>query len=81
MSKKQGAETALDEKTDLPAADPAVSVPQDPAVEPPAEPDTAPIEGPAAEPKPLWEPHEEVPSAGGSYVRQPDGTLIKAEEA
>ena len=26
-----------------------------------------------------WEPHEEIPQGGGSYVRQPDGSLVKVE--
>ncbi len=28
-----------------------------------------------------WEPHEEIPQGGGSYVRQPDGSLVKVAEA
>lgn len=28
---------------------------------------------------PLWEPHEEVPAQGGSFVRQPDGSLAKSD--
>ena len=27
-----------------------------------------------------WQPHEEIPQAGGSYVRQSDGSLVKASE-
>ena len=32
-------------------------------------------------PQPLWEDHEHVPSAGGSFIRMPDGSLVKEEEA
>lgn len=29
---------------------------------------------------PLWAPHEHVPHQGGSYIRQPDGSLTREEE-
>ncbi len=32
-------------------------------------------------PVPMWDDHEHVPSGGGSFVRMPDGSLVKEEEA
>ena len=49
----------------------------------PAAAETAPAPVPApeteGEPAFAWEPHEEIPQAGGSYIRQSDGSLVKAE--
>lgn len=30
--------------------------------------------------EPLWAPGEEVPSAGGSWIRRPDGSLVRDTE-
>lgn len=49
-----------------------------PPVPPAPEPDAvAPAD---VAPAPLWAPHEHVPQEGGSFVRQPDGSLLRTEE-
>ena len=52
-----------------------------PAAPAPPAPGAAPAPAEPAPPAPLWEPHEHIPSEGGSFLRQPDGSLTKAEEA
>lgn len=51
----------------------------DAATKPAPEPADAAADAPLT--APLWEPHEEVPAQGGSFVRQPDGSLTKADPA
>lgn len=53
------------------------AVPTEAAAEKPTKPARA---AKPVKPKPMWDEGEEVPAAGGSWIRQPDGSLVRQTE-